>query len=54
MALLIILAVLIAFVGGLLVGQNNSKKSLSAKLDAEIGQATGDAAKALTTFKGKL
>ena len=43
-----------AFVAGALVAWNNTKSSLKAKLDGEIGKATGPAAQALSSFKAKL
>lgn len=43
-----------AFTAGALVAWNNTKSSLKAKLDSEIGKATGAAAQALSSFKAKV
>jgi len=52
--LLLVFLLIGAFTFGAFVAWNNTKSSLKAKLDGEIGKATGDAAKALTGFKAKL
>lgn len=48
------LLLLAAVAAGAFFAWNNGKSSVKAKLDAEIGKATGAASQALTTFKGKL
>jgi len=42
------------FILGGLIAWNNSKASLKAKLDSEIGKATGAGVAALSAFKAKL
>lgn len=52
--LLLVFLLVGAFILGAFVAWNNTKSSLKAKLDSEIGKATGSAAQALTGFKAKL
>lgn len=54
-SILALIGLLAAAIGlGIAIGWNNSKASVKALADAEIGKATGAAAQALSNFKGKL
>lgn len=54
-SILLLSALLIgAFVTGALVAWNNSKSSLKGKIDADLKNATGAVAQALSSLKAKL